>query len=237
MRPPSVRHPRRNSGNTVASVIHLLRDARNGEVECESSLEEDWVIREDAYDQPLAWIVSQPLVDAKHKGLPYWFDGRHRVWFPDFVRQRKGLPGHQAPRPDLVEVKPLGKIYPDDPDEQKREFDRAYLEAKYSAMRLAAMARGYGFSLATENEIRIQPSRSNADLLRMCGGKRVPPSWEKIGRLAALRLPRESGVRELERTLPSDVDAFAVALRLAWLGELIFDPTEKWTRGTSFSRV
>ena len=53
------------------------------------------------------------------------FDGKERVWIPDFVRQRRGRPGLQDPAPVLVEVKPLVSIYPDDPDEEVREEQRA----------------------------------------------------------------------------------------------------------------
>lgn len=236
MRPDSIRHPRRYFGDNHTGAVVIFRDGGTS-VPFESLLERDWLIRTDTYDRDLKWIVAQPEVDAEKGGLPYWFDGRMRVWIPDFMRQRKGSGGLQDPRPDLVEVKPLVRVYPDDPDETRREERRDYVAAKFEAIRMAALGRGYGFSLATENEIRIQPSLRNADLLRRCAGKLFPERWEAMGRLAVLRLPRESSIRELQRVLPEDVDAFSVALRLAWRGEIALAPLENWTRVTTFVRV
>ena len=236
MRPDSIRHPRRYFGDNHTGAVVIFRDGGTS-VPFESLLERDWLIRTDTYDRDLKWIVAQPEIDGEKRGLPYWFDGRMRIWIPDFMRQRKGKDGLQAPRPDLVEVKPLVRVYPDDPDETRREERRDYVAEKFEAIRIAALARGYGFSLATENEIRIQPSLRNADLLRRCAGNLFPEQWEAVGRLAVLRLPRESSIRELQRVLPEDVDAFSVALRLAWRGEIVLAPLENWTRATTFARV
>ncbi|MCP2216227.1 hypothetical protein [Bradyrhizobium elkanii] len=203
----------------------------------ESLIERDWLIRTDTYDHDLRWIVAQPRVDEEKRGLPYWFDGRMRVWIPDFMRQRRGRDGLQDPRPDLVEVKPLIAVHPEDSEEAERELKCDYVVAKFEAIRMAALARGYGFSLATEDEIRIQPSLRNADLMRRCAGKGFPERWEVEGRLAVLRLPHESSIRELERVLPTEIDAFSVALRLAWRGEIVLAPMEDWTRATTFARV
>lgn len=236
MRPDSVRNPRRYFGDNHTGAVVIFRDGA-ASVPFESLLERDWLIRTDTYDHDLQWIVAQPRVDKEKRGLPYWFDGRMRLWTPDFMRQRKGRDGRQHPRPDLVEVKPLVAIHPDDPDDATRELKANYVAAKFDAIRLAALARGYGFSLATEDEIRIQPSLRNADLIRRCAGKDFPERWEVAGRLAVLRLPRESNIRELERALPAEIDAFSVALRLVWRGEIILAPMEEWTRATSFTRV
>lgn len=236
MRPESVRHPRRYFGDNHTGAVVIFRDGGEA-VPFESMLERDWLIRTDTYDHDLKWIVAQPRVDEEKGGLPYEFDGRTRVWIPDFMRQRKGRDGLQDPRPVLVEVKPLFSVYPDDPDEAKRELDQDYVAAKFDAIRKKALARGYGFSLATEDEIRIQPSLHNADLIRRCAGILFPERWEAVGRLAVLRLPRKSSIRELERVLPAGVDAFSVALRLAWRGEIVIAPDEEWTRATTFARA
>jgi len=236
MRPASVRNPRRYFGDNHTGAVVIFRDG-NASVQFESMLERDWLIRTDTYDHDLKWIVAQPRVDAEKKGLPYEFDGRTRIWIPDFMRQRKGRDGQQDPRPVLVEVKPILSVHPDDPDEMEQELRRDYVVAKFEAIRLKALSRGYGFSLATEDEIRIQPSLRNADLMRRCAGKHFPERWEVEGRLAVLRLPRESGIRELERVLPTEIDAFSVALRLAWRGEIALAPMEVWTRATRFARV
>jgi hypothetical protein len=170
--------------------------------------------------------------------VEYKFDGRWRIWIPDFLRQMKGLPGRQDPPPDLVEVKPLISVYPDDPDEAIREQKAAYFKAKFDAIRMQTLALGYEFVLATENEIRIEPSLRNASLMLRCADRCFPKNWERIGELAVLSLPRSSSIRELEQVLPKDVDAFSVALRLAWKGDsIVLDPTEKWTRATTFARV
>jgi len=236
MRPDSVRNPRRHFGDNHTGTVVIFRDGAVS-VPFESLLERDWLIRTDTYDHDLRWIVAQPTIDEEEVGLPYWFDGRMRIWIPDFMRQRKGRDGQQDPRPDLVEVKPLVAVHPDDPNEAKRELKSDYVLAKFEAIRLAALARGYGFSLATEDEIRIQPSLRNADLIRRCAGKDFPERWEIEGRLAVLQLPRESNIRDLERVLPAKIDAFSVALRLAWRGEITLAPMEVWTRTTAFVRV
>lgn len=236
MRPESIRNPRRYFGDNHTGAVGIIRDGGTP-VPFESLLERDWLIRTDTYDHDLRWIVAQPKVDEKEGGLRYWFDGRMRTWIPDFMRQRRGHNGQQDPRPVLVEVKPLTSVYPDDPDEAKREFDHDYVAAKFEAIRMQALAQGYGFSLATEDEIRIQPSLRNADLMRRCAGKHFPERWEIQGRLAVLRLPQNSNIRELERALPADIDAFSVALRLAWRGEILLAPMEEWTRATMFTRV
>lgn len=237
MRPASVRNPKRYFGDTYTGSVNISRDGYRA-VQFESLLEQDWLVRTDAFDRDLVCIVAQPWVDdTKSGGLGYKFDGRYRTWIPDYFRQRRGPPGIQAPVPDLVEVKPLIAIYPDDPDEAIRERDQAYVEAKFEAIRLAALSLGYEFVLATENEIRIQPSLHNAGLMLRCCGPTFPIAWEKIGEQAVLALPRSSSVNELQAVLPKEVDAFSVALRLAWSGQIVLDPSRKWARTTRFVRA
>ncbi|NEU97989.1 hypothetical protein [Bradyrhizobium uaiense] len=237
MRPESVRHPKRYFGDTYTGSVIISRDGYRA-VQFESLLEQDWLVRTDAFDRDLACVVAQPRVDDTDSGgLRYKFDGRYRTWIPDYFRQRRGPPGIQAPMPALVEVKPLIAIYPDDPDEAVRERDRAYVEGKFEAIRLAALSRGYEFVLATENEIRIQPSLQNAGLMLRCCGPTFPVAWEKMGEQAVLALRRESSVSELEAVLPNGMDAFSVALRLAWSGQIVLDPSRKWSRTSTFVRA
>jgi hypothetical protein len=225
-----VRNPKSYFGDNYTGSVNISRDSHKS-VPFESLLEQDWLVRTDAFSPGLRSIEAQPMK------VEYRFDGRKRTWFPDFLRQRKGLPGCQDPPPDLVEVKPLISVYPDDPDEAIRERDAAYFKAKFGAIRTQVLALGYEFVLATENEIRIEPSLQNASLMRRCADRHFPIAWEGIGEQAVVSLPRSSSIRELERVLPG-VDAFSVALRLAWKGDaIVLDPNEKWTRATKFARV
>jgi hypothetical protein len=226
-----VRNPKRYFGDNYTGSVNISRDSHKP-VPFESLLEQDWLVRTDAFSPDLRSIKAQPFE------IEYRFDGRTRIWIPDFLRRRKDPEGHQDPAPDLVEVKPLISVYPDDPDEAIREQEAAYFKAKFDAIRMQTLALGYEFVLATENEIRIEPSLQNASLMRGCADRHFPGKWEKIGEQALLSLPRSSSIRELERVLPKDVDAFSVALRLAWKGDsIVLDPSDKWTRATKFARV
>jgi hypothetical protein len=176
-------------------------------------------------------------VHAKKRGLPYRFDGHERLWIPDFLRIRFGCDGLQDPPPVLVEVKPLIRIYPEHQNPRQQAFLRAREKARWRTIRHEAQARGFGFELATEREIRVNPSLLNAVTMRRCADDFFPARWEKVGRFTLLRLPSNSSIPELARVLPPDVDAFSVALRLAWRGEIVLDPSEVWTRTTKFARV
>jgi hypothetical protein len=232
----SVRNPKRYFGDTYTGSVRISRD-RNRQVTFESHLERDWLIRTDAFDFALKSVVAQPRVHPRLRGLPYLFEGRERLWIPDFIRIRHGRGGLQDPPPVLIEVKPLIRIYPKDPNPRRQAFLRAREKARWRTIRREAHARGFGFELATEREIRVKLSLVNAVTMRRCADDFFPARWEKIGRLALLRLPAESSIPELARVLPPDVDALSVALRLAWLGEIVLDPSEEWTRTTKFARV
>jgi hypothetical protein len=226
----SVRNPRRHFSDTYTGAVNISRDNHRS-VPFESLLEQDWLIRTDAFSLDLRSITAQPME------VDYRFDGRKRIWIPDFLRRQKGPEGRQYPTPHLVEVKPLISVYPDDPDEAVRERDQAYFAAKFEAIRMRTLALGYDFVLATENEIRIEPSLQNASLMLRCADRCFPKKWERIGELAVISLPRSSSIRELERALPEGIDGFSVALRLAWNGRIVLNPGEKWTRATTFARV
>lgn len=226
----SVRRPRRYFGDNYTGSVNISRDDHKA-VPFESLLEQDWLIRTDAFSRDLRSIEAQPFE------VEYRFDGRNRIWIPDFRRRRKGPEGRQDPPADLVEVKPLISVYPDDPDEAVRARKQAYVKARFEEIRMRTLALGYEFVLATENEIRIEPSLRNASLMLRCADRAFPKNWERVGELAVVSLPRSSSIRELEQVLPEDVDAFSVALRLAWKGQIVLDPERKWTRATTFARV
>jgi len=236
MRWESVRNPKRYFGDTYTGAVRISRDG-NLQVPFESHLERDWLIRTDAFDFRLKSVVAQPRVHAKKRGLPYRFDGHERLWIPDFLRIRFGCDGLQDPPPVLVEVKPLIRIYPEHQNPRQQAFLRAREKARWRTIRHEAQARGFGFELATEREIRVNPSLLNAVTMRRCADDFFPARWEKVGRFTLLRLPSNSSIPELARVLPPDVDAFSVALRLAWRGEIVLDPSEVWTRTTKFARV
>ncbi|MHC2518996.1 hypothetical protein [Bradyrhizobium diazoefficiens] len=230
----SLRNPKRYFGDTYTGSVRISRDG-NRQVPFESHLERDWLIRTDAFDFRLKSVVAQPRVHSAG-GLPYRFEGKERIWIPDFVRVRHGLDGLQDPPPVLIEVKPLIRIYPVHRDPRRQAFLRWRAKARWRVIRLEALSRGFGFELATEREIRVMPSLANAALMRRCADTFFPARWENVGRLALLRLPHESSIPELARVLPSDIDAFSVALRLAWRGELVLDPSKVWSRTTKFAR-
>lgn len=232
----SVRNPKRYFGDTYTGSVRITRNG-NVQVPFESHLERDWLIRTDAFDFSLKSIVAQPRVHETKRGLPYRFEGKPRLWIPDFIRIRHGRDGLQDPPPVLVEVKPWIRIYPEHLNRHRQAELRAREKARWRTIRQTAYARGFGFELATEKEIRIEPSLLNAVTMRRCADGFFPEASERIGRLALLRLPPDSGIPHLARVLPPDVDAFAVALRLAWRGEIVLDPSEVWTRTTSFVRA
>ncbi|GJE81014.1 hypothetical protein [Methylorubrum thiocyanatum] len=187
-------------------------------VDCESLLEGDFVTIVDAYDRDLVEILEQPLA------LRIWFAGRFRKWTPDFML-RLG-----ARKPELVEVKTLEALYPED------EAEAAKVEGWWEAVGEAAMRQGFAFSLQTEDEIRIQPLLWNAKLLSRYADDLYPEGLVRRGREALLALPLETSVADLQGLTGGDVDAFALALRLDWLGHVEIDRTAKFCR-SSLMRV
>jgi hypothetical protein len=85
----SVRNPKRYFGDTYTGSMRISRDG-NQQVPFESHLERDWLIPTDAFDFRLKSVVAQPRVHAKKRGLPYRFEGKDRLWIPDFLRIRHG---------------------------------------------------------------------------------------------------------------------------------------------------
>lgn len=213
-----IRNPKRQFNDTFTGSVCISR-CKWRPVPFESLLEMDWLLQKDAFSFDLESLEAQPCE------IRYWFDGKHRVWIPDFGYRNRG-----PSRGTLVEVKPLQKLYPADPSE------RAWVHARFAAMRDATIARGYEFEVATENEIRVQPRLHNANRMVRSSGRHFPKELESAGFSAVLQLPHKATVKDLQSKLPSGIDAFDVALRLAWLGVITLDPRERWSRSTTFER-
>ncbi|NEW97155.1 TnsA endonuclease N-terminal domain-containing protein [Rhodopseudomonas sp. BR0G17] len=221
--PVAVRNPKRLFTDNFTGTVNLSRGDR-GAVQFESLLEQDWITRTDAYEHDLVSVRHQPM------RIRVWDHDKYKFWTPDFLLERKNR------IPALVEVKPLESVYPkrDDPVLQARQ--RLEVKHRFQVLKSKAEALGYEFQLATENEIRIEPSLQNAVLMLRCVPSRIPPTWCGVGRTAALQLPRRSLVSAFEDVLPPGVDALAVALYLAWAGEITLDPNSKWSRRSTFVR-
>jgi hypothetical protein len=212
-----VRNPKSLFTDTFTGTVNLTR-GNKAAVQFESLLEQDWLILTDAYQRDLVLVRHQPMK------LRFWDSGKYRTWTPDFLIERKRRTSA------LVEVKPLEKIYPAHQDANVQARLRMEVRDHFELLRQQAQARGYDFELATENEIRVEPSLQNASLMRRCSPGRIPETWCKIARAAALQLPRRSCVSAFEEVLPKGIDAFSVALYLAWAGEVALDPSSKWSR-------
>lgn len=188
-------------------------------VDCESLLEGDFVTIVEAYDRDLVEIQEQPLT------LRVFFDGRFRKWTPDFLLRLKGK------RPELVEVKTLEALYPED------EGDAARAEGWWSAVDETARRKGFDFSLQTEDEIRIQPLLWNARLLGRYADDLFPDRLVRAGREALLALPEETTVTDLQAVLGGGIDAFPLAIRLDWLGHVEIDRTERFSGSSRISKL
>jgi hypothetical protein len=188
-------------------------------VECESLLEGDFVTIVEAYDRDLVEIQEQPFP------LKIWLNGRFRKWTPDFLLRLKR---QQA---ELVEVKTLEALYPED------EAEAADMAGWVAAVEVAAMEAGFAFSLQTEDEIRIQPLLWNAKLLNRYAGDLYPERLERRGREALLALPPDSTIEALQAVIGGDVDAFALAIRLDWLGHVELDRTVRFSRASRMLKL
>jgi len=188
-------------------------------VDCESLLEGDFVTIVDAFDRDLVEILEQP------PALKVWFAGRHRKWTPDFLVQLSRA------RPELVEVKTLEALYPEN------EVDAAKTGAWWEAVAETAARQGFDFSLQTEDEIRIQPLLWNAKLLGRYADDLYPEGLVRRGRAALLSLPQETSVAALQELIGGDVDAFALAIRLDWLGHVEIDRTARFARSSSMRKL
>lgn len=181
-------------------------------VEC--LLEGDFVTIVDAYERDLVEIQEQPAP------LKVWADGKWRTWTPDF------LIGLRGKRTELVEVKTLEALYPE--DDEKAASVAAWIDG----VEEAAAAAGFDFSLQTEDEIRIQPLLWNARLLGRYADDLYPERLVQRGREVLLGLSPETSVAALQERIGGEVDAFPLAIRLDWLGHVEIDRTERFARSS-----
>ncbi len=188
-------------------------------VECESLLEGDFVTIVDAYDRGLVEIQEQPFP------LKIWVNGKWKTWTPDFLLRLAGA------KPELVEVKTLEALYPED------EAEAVAASAWVQAVEAAASDAGFDFSLQTEDEIRIQPLLWNAKLLGRYADDLYPARLVQRSREILLRLPRETSVAALQDEMGGEIDAFSLAIRLDWLGHVEIDRTERFSRSARMIRL
>lgn len=206
-------------------VIPYSRDGYRGEhpvaraggklVQCESLLELDALMMLDAFDRAINNVESQPVA------VKYRHDGRFRKWTPDFLIERTGV------KPELVEVKTLKRLYPTDP------FACADALQRFKALEDAAERGGFKFRLLTEAEIRVQPALYNAKLLCRHSPLRNNAALILRGR-DALRSMAEPSIVEFQEKLGPDVDAFALAIAMDWLGHAQLDRRSRFSRASTF---
>jgi hypothetical protein len=213
-----IRNPRRYPGDNYTGLVIVTR-AGWKPIPFESTLEMHWLVQTDAFRFDLRSIEAQPF------RLQYWFDGRYRTWTPDFLMQTSA-----SVRPCVVEIKTIKSLYPSDPSK------RYWVEARFKTIEQATAAAGYNFMLATEREIRIQPRQYNADMMTGAIDRHYPIERYRAGLTGLLSLPQRSRIPDLQRALGSRYDALDVALHHAWRGELILDPSVRWSRHTTFVR-
>jgi len=195
----------------------------------ESLLSGDFLLQTSAYEADVVRIDSEPF------RLRLLIDGEETLWTPDYRIVRAS--GSR----EVIEVKPVEEIHPErariqigDQVELTKRMRKA--AERFAAMRRAATEVGYTFRLVSEDEIRIQPRLANAALILRYAGEQFPPSWLMQARLA---LAGEAifSVDGLQTFLPPHVDAFPLALHLAWAGEVELDPTRPFTRESRFVRI
>jgi hypothetical protein len=210
--------------NSRRNVIPYSRDGYRGEhpvgrsggklVQCESLLELDALMLLDAFDRTIVDIRSQPFA------LEYRHNGAFRSWTPDFLVERDGA------RPELIEVKALKRVYPDDLSEREEVHDR------FEALEDTAERKGFSFRLLTESEIRVQPALYNARLLCRHSALRLDKSLIVRGRSALLDRETRS-IDQLQDKMGPGVDAFSVAVALDWLGHAELDRRSRFSRAST----
>jgi hypothetical protein len=216
---------KRVTKNSRRNVIPYSRDGYRGEhpvarsggklVQCESLLELDALMMLDAFDRTITNVESQPV------SLDYRHDGKFRKWTPDFLIVRAGV------KPELVEVKALKRLYPDDP------LARADALQRFKALEDAAERGGFRFRLLTEAEIRVQPALYNARLLCRHSPLRNNPALVLRGRTALLSL-KDHTIASFQEELGPDVDAFALGIAMDWLGHAQLDRRSRFSRASTF---
>jgi len=184
-------------------------------VQCESLLELDALMMLDAFDRAITNVESQPFkVEYRH-------DGKFRNWTPDFLVERAGV------RPELVEVKTLERLYPAEP------LARADAIHRFRALQDATERKGFKFRLLSEAEIRVQPALYNAKLLCRHSPLRNNPALVLRGRMALLKLNQHT-IDAFQEAIGPDVDGFAMAVAMDWLGHAQLDRRSRFSRASTF---
>lgn len=184
-------------------------------MQCESLLELDAVMMFDAFDRTIINVESQPLT------LKYRHDGKFRKWTPDFLIQRRHV------KPELVEVKTLAALYPDDLAERDDARQR------FTAIQDSAEREGFNFRLLTESEIRVQPALYNAKLLCRHSPLRLNKNLILRGRDALLKLTDHT-ISAFQEEIGPDADGFAIAIALDWLGHAELGRRSRFSRASTF---
>jgi hypothetical protein len=195
----------------------------------ESLLARDFLLLTSAFEHDICEIHSEPF------RLPVEYDGSSHTWLPDYqIIRASGIR-------ELIEVKPVEVLHP----ERSKSINKGpeilahsaqMVSARMRALQSSANQHGYKFRLLTEDEIRIQPRLDNAALVLRHAGYGFPKSWVLEARLALTGSDIKS-VAELQAVLRPELDAFPIAIHLAWLGDIEFDPTTKFTRSSAFVRM
>lgn len=213
-----IRNPKRLFGDTYSGSVCISRWEWKS-APFESLLEMHWLIQKDLFTFDLTMLDAQPF------SFEYRFEGKRRQWIPDFRYRTRSQTAMT-----LVEIKPIARLYPRDPDQRAQE------RARWEAIALAVEAQGMAFELFTENEIRVRPRLDNAMALLDGARRHFPRDVETAALSAALRIPSGSTPRDLARAMGRQAPGFRAAMRLAWLGVITMDPSEVWNADTPFVR-
>ncbi|MGM4892019.1 hypothetical protein [Tardiphaga sp. 839_C3_N1_4] len=132
---------------------------------------------------------------------------------------------------ELAIVRTVGWLHGKTPEQGA--YRRDYVDAVKSAAHLA----GYGFRLATEEQVYVEPRFWNARMMRRHLAPYRTDHDEWVGIEALQELPKKSSVPALQELLGARIDAFVVALRLDWLGRVVLDRKSRFSRTSNFVKT
>jgi hypothetical protein len=229
---------RRPKDGSVRNVVTGRSDGYTGRVPfarlgttCafESMLAGDFLVQTAAFEPDVVRIDSEPF------RIGLWTDTAETLWTPDYrLIRASGVR-------EIVEIKPVEDVHPHRARSQRWNCEELEVRsrkasARFAAMEQAASELGYRFRLLTEDEIRVEPRLGNAALILRYTGQRFPAPALMQARVA-LATQAVLGVEGLQAHLSPHIDAFPLALHLAWLDELELDPTRRFSRESRFVRV